>query len=168
MANDKPRDEAGVAGDIGSKIFQAPRSTRVDDWDLFLLNWTQLDTLRGVPVLLQWELNIRAVKQNAFVTFDSGDRDEQEIVLRRWLKVLLQTPPQNGKSLSVIDFIAWAIGHDPELRVIYSSFSDRLGIRANLRLQRPLDSPDYHKIFPETRLSSKHVMTIAGRPNRMG
>ena len=44
----------------------------------------------------------------------------------------------------------------------------RLGIRANLRLQRPLDSPDYHKIFPETRLSSKHVMTIAGRPNRMG
>ena len=34
--------------------------------------------------------------------------------------LLLMTPPQHGKSLSVIDFIAWAIGHDPELRVIYS------------------------------------------------
>jgi hypothetical protein len=40
--------------------------------------------------------------------------------------LLLQTPPQHGKSLTVIDFIAWAIGHDPELRVIYASFSDRL------------------------------------------
>jgi hypothetical protein len=33
--------------------------------------------------------------------------------------LLLMTPPQHGKSLSVIDFIAWAIGHDPELRVIF-------------------------------------------------
>ncbi len=42
--------------------------------------------------------------------------------------MLLETPPQHGKSLSVIDFIAWAVGHDPELRVIYTSFSDRLSI----------------------------------------
>jgi hypothetical protein len=34
--------------------------------------------------------------------------------------MLLMTPPQHGKSLSVIDFIAWAIGKNPELRVIYS------------------------------------------------
>jgi hypothetical protein len=77
--------------------------------------------------------------------------------------MLLQTPPQHGKSLSVLDFIAWAVGHDPELRVIYSSFSDRLGIRANLRLQRALDSAIYRKIFPETRLTSKHIVTIAER-----
>jgi hypothetical protein len=77
--------------------------------------------------------------------------------------LLLQTPPQHGKSLAVIDFITWAIGHDPELRVIYSSFSDRLGIRANLRLQRTLDSPTYQRIFPETRLSGTHVVTIAER-----
>jgi hypothetical protein len=44
--------------------------------------------------------------------------------------LLLQTPPQHGKSLTVIDFIAWCVGHDPELRVIYTSFSDRLSIRA--------------------------------------
>ena len=42
--------------------------------------------------------------------------------------LLIQTPPQHGKSLSVIDFIAWACGHEPELRVIYSSFSGRLGL----------------------------------------
>jgi len=30
--------------------------------------------------------------------------------------MLLMTPPQHGKSLTVIDFIAWCVGHDPELR----------------------------------------------------
>ena len=80
--------------------------------------------------------------------------------------MLLMTPPQHGKSLSVIDFIAWAIGNDPELRVIYSSFSDRLGVRANLRLQRALDSPMYKRIFPGTRLNNKHIVTIAERSLR--
>jgi predicted phage terminase large subunit-like protein len=69
--------------------------------------------------------------------------------------LLLETPPQHGKSLSVIDFIAWAVGHDPHLRVIYTSFSDRLSIRANLRMQRALDNPVYQRIFPETQISSK-------------
>ena len=26
--------------------------------------------------------------------------------------LLLETPPQHGKSLSIVDFIAWAVGHD--------------------------------------------------------
>jgi hypothetical protein len=75
--------------------------------------------------------------------------------------MLLMTPPQHGKSLSVIDFISWAVGHDPELRVIYASFSDRLGIRANLRLQRSLDSKNYNLIFPGTMITAKHIVTIA-------
>src|SRR4029077_12142471 len=73
--------------------------------------------------------------------------------------LLVQTPPQHGKSISVVDFVAWAVGNDPDLRVIYTSFSDRLGIRANLRLQRMLGTPDYQHIFPDTRLSDKHVVT---------
>ena len=77
--------------------------------------------------------------------------------------LLLMTPPQHGKSLSVIDFIAWCVGHDPELRVIYASFSDRLGIRANLRLQRALDSKTYKQVFPGTYLTTKHIVTIAER-----
>jgi hypothetical protein len=41
------------------------------------------------------------------------------------------------------------------LRVIYTSFSDRLSIRANLRMQRALDNPTYQRIFPETRIAPK-------------
>ena len=75
--------------------------------------------------------------------------------------MLVQTPPQHGKSISVIDFIGWSIGLDPELRVIYSSFSDRLGIRANLRLQRMMGTREYKSIFPGTYLTDKHVVTLA-------
>ena len=42
-------------------------------------------------------------------------------------------PSQHGKSLNVIDLIACLIGHRPNTKVIYTSFSDRLSVRANLR-----------------------------------
>ena len=50
------------------------------------------------------------------------------------------TPPQHGKSAAVTDGISWMAGDDPSLRFIYSSFSDRLGVRANLSTQRTLRS----------------------------
>src|SRR3981189_3751659 len=70
--------------------------------------------------------------------------------------MLLMTPPELGTSLSVIDFIGWVVGHDPELRVVYSSFSDRLGIRGTLRLHRPRGSLPSRRIFPLTRFNNKH------------
>ena len=63
----------------------------------------------------------------------------------------IATPPQHGKSLAVLDFAAWVAGRNPETRIIYSSFSDRLSIRANLRMQRSLDDQLYQFIF-STRL----------------
>jgi hypothetical protein len=39
--------------------------------------------------------------------------------------------------------------------VIYTSFSDRLSIRANLRIQRALDNPLYRLLFPNTRIEVK-------------
>jgi hypothetical protein len=47
--------------------------------------------------------------------------------------LLLNVPSQHGRSLNVIDLIAWLIGHRPNTKVIYTSFSDRLSVRANLR-----------------------------------
>lgn len=70
--------------------------------------------------------------------------------------IILQTPPQHGKSLSVIDFISWVAGKNPDLATIYASFSDRLGIRANLRLQRTYDNQLYNDIFPETCISNSN------------
>ena len=67
--------------------------------------------------------------------------------------MVICTPPQHGKSLNVIDLIAWMVGHDPHLKVIYTSFSDRLCLRANKRMQRSLHDPKYQIVFPDTAIS---------------
>lgn len=70
-------------------------------------------------------------------------------------RLLISTPPQHGKSLSVIDFLSWVAGKKPDCKSIFSSYSERLGIRANLRLQRHFDSEKYKNAFPDTRIASK-------------
>ncbi|MFC3227350.1 phage terminase large subunit [Marinibaculum pumilum] len=75
--------------------------------------------------------------------------------------LLLQAPPQHGKSWTVIDFLAWASGKHPHLRSIFASFSDRLGVRANLALQRYYDSPRYQAVFPALRIASKNAVTVS-------
>lgn len=58
-------------------------------------------------------------------------------------------------SSAVIDWISWIAGQSPNEKVIYASFSDRLGVRANLQLQRTISSDKYKQIFPETTLGQR-------------
>jgi predicted phage terminase large subunit-like protein len=69
--------------------------------------------------------------------------------------LVITAPPQHGKSYQVIDFIAWLTGLNPDNKIIYTSFSERLGVRANLRLQRIYDNEIYKKIFPDTKINQK-------------
>jgi len=78
-------------------------------------------------------------------------------------KLVIQAPPQHGKSMAIIDFIAWLAGKSPDKKTIYASFSERLGIRANLRMQRILDGEQYNLIFPETKLNASNVVTVSGQ-----
>ena len=78
-------------------------------------------------------------------------------------KLVIQAPPQHGKSVQIIDFISWLAGKLPDCRAIYTSFSERLGIRANLRLQRIYDSEIYQRVFPDTKISSKNSVTISAQ-----
>lgn len=77
-------------------------------------------------------------------------------------KLIIEAPPQHGKSVQVIEFISWLAGHDPDAKTIYTSFSERLGIRANLRLQRIFDSDKYKQVFT-TRLNTSNVVAISGQ-----
>lgn len=78
-------------------------------------------------------------------------------------KLILEAPPQHGKSFTVIDLISYIAGHNPDVKTIYASFSDRLGIRANLRLQRTFDSKIYQKLFPNTNINKSNVVTISNQ-----
>lgn len=74
-------------------------------------------------------------------------------------KLVIQAPPQHGKSEMIVDFISWVSGKNPDLRTIYASFSDRLGIRANLRLQRAFDSEKYMQVFPEIIINTNKAIS---------
>jgi predicted phage terminase large subunit-like protein len=78
-------------------------------------------------------------------------------------KLVIQAPPQHGKSVQIIDLLSWIAGKKPDIKTIYTSFSDRLGVRANLRLQKTLDSPKFKKIFPITKINEKNSVTISGQ-----
>jgi predicted phage terminase large subunit-like protein len=78
----------------------------------------------------------------------------EEFVKGNRPKLAICSPPQHGKSSAVVDFIAWVSGKDPSLRSIFASFSKRLGVRANLSLQRIYASPRYQLIFPNTRINT--------------
>jgi hypothetical protein len=66
--------------------------------------------------------------------------------------LVLQAPPQHGKSMTAEDFIAWVAGRSPDMKIIYASFSDGLGVRTNLALQRTIQSPLYRLAFANTRI----------------
>ncbi|MCK5603738.1 phage terminase large subunit [Candidatus Pacearchaeota archaeon] len=77
--------------------------------------------------------------------------------------LIIQAPPQHGKSTCIIDFLSWYLGKHPELKIIYGTFSERLGIRANRALQRIFDSRKHKLIFPDFHIGESNVVTIAGK-----
>jgi predicted phage terminase large subunit-like protein len=77
--------------------------------------------------------------------------------------MVVQAPPQHGKSVTVMDFIAWIAGKCPNLKTGFASYSDMLGVRANLHLQRTFSENTYKKVFPCFRLPKKSSPTTVNR-----
>ncbi|MCK5600793.1 phage terminase large subunit [Candidatus Pacearchaeota archaeon] len=75
--------------------------------------------------------------------------------------LIIEAPPQHGKSTAIIDFISWYMGRVSEIRIIYGTFSERLGIRANRNLQRIFDGRKHKLIFPEFSIGDKRVVTTS-------
>jgi hypothetical protein len=69
---------------------------------------------------------------------------------RPWLAIL--APPQHGKTTIANDFSAYVAGRNPDKKIIYSSYGDELGLRANSELQRTIASPRFQELFPGTRI----------------
>lgn len=103
-----------------------------------------------------WQYELCAELQAFYEALISGKRP----------RLVIQAPPQHGKSEIIVDFIGWLSGKNPDCRTIYASFSERLGIRANLRLQRMLDSERYKQVFPGTTLNASNVVTISAQSLR--
>lgn len=98
-----------------------------------------------------WQCTVAVQLQQFWIDWQNGLRPI----------LVIEAPPQHGKSYQIIDFIAWVCGQNPELKSIFTSFSKRLSVRANLKLQRILDSHQYKKVFPNTFLTRKDKLKKA-------
>lgn len=72
-------------------------------------------------------------------------------------RLLLTMPPRHGKSeIASRRFPAYALGRDPDLSFIATSYSADLASRMNRDVQRIIDDEVYRAIFPGTRLCGKN------------
>jgi hypothetical protein len=72
-----------------------------------------------------------------------------DLLAGRRPKLALMAPAQHGKSWTVRDFIVWVAGRNPDLKTLFASYSDQLGVDCNRHVGRTIKSATYHKIFPE-------------------
>ena len=75
-----------------------------------------------------------------------------DLVAGRRPKLALMAPPQHGKSTAITDFIGWAAGKNPDLKTIFASFNEELGVNVNVNIQRMMKDERYSLVFPNTRI----------------
>lgn len=72
-------------------------------------------------------------------------------------------PPQHGKSQLVSRSLpAFIFGVNPDAKVIAASYAAELIQGMNRDVQRIMESDEYKRLFPGTRLNSKNIRTVAG------
>jgi hypothetical protein len=71
-------------------------------------------------------------------------------------KLAICTPPQHGKSTAAEDFIAWIAGRNQDYKTIYASYSEGLGVRTNLNLQRLFTSQRFREVLTDFQVGQTH------------
>jgi predicted phage terminase large subunit-like protein len=82
-----------------------------------------------------------------------ADRFLAEVVARQSPRLILTAPPQHGKSELISRRLpAFALGQNPDLKIIATSYSADRALDFSGDVQRIIDSEAYHLLFPETRI----------------
>ncbi len=81
------------------------------------------------------------------------DRFFDEVEAKKSPRLILCAPPRHGKSELVSRrFPAYALGRNPDLQIIATSYSADLASSMNRDVQRIIDDDPFKEIFPETTL----------------
>lgn len=68
-------------------------------------------------------------------------------------RLMLQMPPRHGKStIASQEFPAWLLGHHPDWEVISCSYAESLALDFSRAVRERVRDPEYHTIFPATRI----------------
>ena len=87
-------------------------------------------------------------------------------------RVIIEIPPRHSKSVHVSELLpAYALGHNPDLRIILASYASSLAATFSRRVRNTLRSEEYADIFPATRLApdsrSAAAWDVSGRKGGM-
>ncbi len=76
--------------------------------------------------------------------------------------LMITMPPQHGKSEgSTRRLPAFLLGKNPDLKIAVGSYNATFARKFNRDIQRIIDTPEYHKLFPKTVLNESNVVTIS-------
>jgi predicted phage terminase large subunit-like protein len=130
-------------------------------------------SLANLPTLNQIRAERARRRLQDFTTYTYPDYEanwhHQKLCeyLERWAfgdidRLMVFMPPRNGKSELVSRRLpAFIFGHEPDASIIATSYGSDLASRMNRDVQRIIDSPSYHAIFPDTTLNGSNVRTVA-------
>ena len=91
---------------------------------------------------------------------DTLDQFYEDVKAKKSPRLIICMPPRSGKSQIVSRaFPAYALGRNPDLNIIATSYSSDLVSRFNRDVQRIIDNEKYFEIFPDTSLNSQNVKT---------
>lgn len=77
-------------------------------------------------------------------------------------RLIIQAPPQHGKSLGSSRMLpSFMLGLNPDAKCCICSYSATIARDFNRDVQRIIDTEEYAKIFPQTRLNSTNVVTVS-------
>lgn len=77
-------------------------------------------------------------------------------------RLMVFMPPQHGKSELVSRQLpAFILGRQPKTKIVLASYSSDLASSFNRDCQRIIDGEAYRDVFPDTKLNSSNVVTVA-------
>lgn len=89
-------------------------------------------------------------------------------VLERFVKskeaerLMIFMPPQHQKSTMMTEYLpAYTLGIKPNQSILLTMYNETKAAEYNRKVQRVIDNEKYAKIFPETRLNTKNIVTNA-------
>ena len=89
-------------------------------------------------------------------------------ILQKWITtdlipfLMIFMPPQHQKSTMMTEFLpAWAFGQNIDYQALLVMYNSTMAKKYNRKIQRIMGTPKYQRIFPETRLNEKNVVTTA-------
>lgn len=82
----------------------------------------------------------------------------QAVADKKSPRLIITMPPRSGKSELVSRrFPAYALGRNPDLSIIATSYSADLSQRFNRDVQRVIDDEPYYALFPNTKLNGSRA-----------